>query len=295
MTPTEYKARYENLVVPLDNGGSTTVCVNQYRLRTLNYNEAAATAFLNKLDRGGADMELRVDPGAEVFRVAHSNADGSVRVNEMTRTGLQKVEASVLPHVRSFARYVFAGKGSPEHCQIVLQLADHWKLAPRGLQAYADEALGLDCNGFVGNYLWHVRRGQPWSDQGLKANEGPDSSISQYFAGKTLITRWEDMKPGRSYILGRVNELGGGIIDGGGDTAANAGHIAITEPSKFRPGTMSTPFSIYVVEATGGHNPGLWESWYSLVGTRPGHVFNVNREEMIAGHQRYPFKIAEVL
>ncbi len=295
MTPTQYKARYEKLVVPLANGGATTIRLNQYRLRSLNYNEAAANAFLNRLDRGGVDIELRVDSGPEVFRIAHRLSDGSTTVNQMTRSGPGPVDTAVLKNVRLIARYVFAGKGSPEHCQIVLQLVDHWKLAPLGLQAYADSALGLDCNGFVGNYLWHVRRGRPWTDQGLDVNEGPDSLIPQYFIGKTAIAHWEDMKPGRSYILGRVSSLGA-IIEGGG-SAANAGHIAITEPGRFRTPDASRPPGIYVVESTAAHTPGLWESWYSLKGMshKFARVFDVNREAMIAGHQHYAFRIAEVL
>ena len=77
MTPSQYKARYENLTVPLDTGGSTTIRLNQYRLRPMNYNETAAKAFLNKFDRNGVDMELRVDSGPETFRIAHRQPDGS--------------------------------------------------------------------------------------------------------------------------------------------------------------------------------------------------------------------------
>ena len=223
-------------------------------LRSSNYNQAAAQAFLNRLDRSGVDMELRVDSGPEVFRIADRRPDGSVAVHEMTRTGPGRVDAAVLRNVRLIARYVFAGKGSPEHCQIVLQLADHWGLAPSGLQSYADNALGLDCNGFVGNYLWHIKRGRPWSDLELDANEGPDSVISQYFVGKTRIGHWQDMKPGRSYIFGKVNDTGA-IIEGGG-SAANAGHIAITEPSRFRGSTFLSPPAVYVVEFDGRAQPG---------------------------------------
>ena len=68
----------------------------------------------------------------------------------------------------------------------------------------------------------------------------------------------------------------------------------ITEPSRFRRPDGTSPPGIFVVESTAAHNPGLWESWYSLesVGRRSTRVF---RESMIAGHQRYPFRIAEVV
>jgi hypothetical protein len=295
MTPAQYKARYENLVIPRAKGEPVTVNMNQYRLRTLNYNEAAAHAFLNRLDRSGVDVELTVDSGPETFRIGHRKEDGGVDVHDMTRTGPARVDPHVLAQVRLMARYVFAGKGAPEHCQIVLQLADHWNLAPAGLQAYADKALGLDCNGFVGNYLWHVKRGRPWTDQGLDANEGPDSTISQYFTGKHFISHWEDMKPGLSYIFGKVNAAGA-IIEGGGASATNAGHIAITEPSHFRPAGDMRPPAVHMVESTIAHQPGLCESWYSPISmsSRFAKVFNIHREAMIAGHQQYPFKIAAV-
>jgi len=239
-------------------------------------------------------MQLRVDPGPETFRVLHRFRDSSFTVNDITQTGPRRVDDAVLRNIRLIARYVFAGKGSPEHCQIVLQLADHWKLAPQGLQPYADAALGLDCNGFVGNYLWHVKRQRPWTDQGLDVNEGPDSVISQYFVGKKAISGWEEMQPGRSYIFGKVGD-NGAIIEGGG-SAAHAGHIAITEPGRFRKADWSKPPAVFVLESTAAHDPGLWGSWYSLQSMHHqfSRVFNVQREDMIPGHQRFPFRIAEV-
>jgi hypothetical protein len=296
MTPRQYKARYESLTVSLAGGGSATVKINKYRNRHhKSYNEATATAFLNKLAAARIDTELLVDSGPETFRILHRNRDSSFTVNEMTETGPQRVNQQVdYKFLQLMARYVFAGKGAPEHCQIVLQLADHWKLAPRGLQAYADDALGLDCNGFVGNYLWHGLRRQPWKELGLNASEGPDSSIGEYLQRKKKINGWNEMVPGRCYILGLVNSAGT-IVAGGGD-GTNDGHIAITEPSLVRPPDSFGRVGIYVVEATGAHDPGLWESWYGLEGTSakfPG-VFNVNREEMIAGHQHLSFRMAEV-
>ena len=118
--------------------------------------------------------------------------------------------------------------------------------------------------------------------------------ISQYFLGKRALSHWEEMQPGRSYIFGKVADTGA-IIEGGG-SAAHAGHIAITEPNRFRKSDWSTPPAVFVVESTVAHNPGLWGSWYSLQSMHETHarVFRIYREDMIAGHQRYPFRIAEV-
>lgn len=45
----------------------------------------------------------------------------------------------------------------------MLQLADRFNLlAGSDLQSYGDNYLGLDCNGFVGNYLIHGHREGDW-------------------------------------------------------------------------------------------------------------------------------------
>ena len=276
MPPSQYKKRYESLVVAVEKGGAQTIKLNRYRARYGGgYNEKAVKAFLDQFDKSGVDMTLQVDSGS----------------------GSAPVDGADLKNFRTIARYVFAGKGSPEHCQMVLQLVDHWKLAPSGLQAYADEALGLDCNGFVGNYLWHDKRNKPWTDQGLNDDEGPDSSMSQYKRkNNNPVERWEDMAGASSYIFIKVDESGA-IFEGGGPGAI-AGHIAITEPNRFRAAKSSTPSGVWVVESTIAHNPGLWESWYSLdsMSKKSKHVFKVHREEMKTGkdHEYVFFRIFEV-
>ena len=282
-SPLVYKQRYENLPVMLENGNTVTVSVHKYVNAGLAqfHNPAARDAFLTKLNSAGVDIELRVDSGH----------------------GLQSVDASVLHNVPLFARYVFAGKGAPEHCQIVLQLANHWNLAPQGLQAYADASLGLDCNGFVGNYLWHIIDERPWSEMGHDHTDGPDTGISGYLDKRKKISLFGEIKRGRCYILGR-SDAGGNVIDKvAGDDAA---HIAITEPGLsgnavhsrtdlsytlddapltwgFRPNHLRTwskpgPLgsegpvladpgldAIFVVESTASaKQPGLSASWYRL-------------------------------
>ncbi|MCC6368854.1 MAG: hypothetical protein IT165_35480 [Bryobacterales bacterium] len=295
MSPAAYKARYEHLQVPLANGGTVEMRVNQYRLRGLpghDVDEAALKAFLEALRKHHVDMELRVDPGARGFRILHRNRDSSFRVTEQTVTGPEKVKADFLEKLSVMARYVFVGKGAPEHCQIVLQLVDHWKLAPDGLQIYADNALGLDCNGFVGNYLWHASHQQDWGSLGISRHqEGPDVSIDGYFDRRRAIRKWEDLNPAHSYIMGKVDDAGH-VIPGG--SVRNAGHIVITEPGRIRQGSGAQPPAVWAVESTAAHNPGLWESWYSFLGVDRAGDFTIRREDMIAGHQVMKFRIAPV-
>jgi hypothetical protein len=254
-------------------------------------NEAARKAFFDSLSKHHVDMELRVEPGARSFRILHRNRDSTFAVTQQTVMGPEKVGSDFLKQISVMARYAFVGKGAPEHCQLVLQLVDHWKLAPDGLQSYADNVLGLDCNGFVGNYLWHANRQQSWSSLGLgKHQEGPDVSIDGYFDRRKAIRRWEDLNPARSYIMGLVKA--GKVVPGG--SALNAGHIAITEPGRFRLATADQRPAVWAVESTAAHDPGLWESWYSFLSVDPSGVFTMKREEMIAGHQIVTFRIAPV-
>jgi hypothetical protein len=285
LNPGKYKSYYEKLEVPLVDGGSTTVNVHKYRLvnappsADFRRNQQAMDAFLDKL-RGGVKVDLHVN---------------LVPVKDDTPTGLQPVASSVLNQLSVMARYVYGGKGAPEHCQLVLQLVDHWNLAPDGLQRYADDALGLDCNGFVGNYLWHARLGKPWTEMGLNKHDGPDQTIDDYFDHRSqkLVSKWEDINSANIYILGEADEQTGKIIPGG---SSDTGHITITEPGVFRTAKPSLGSAIWVVESTASApDPGLLESWYSLdsVGSSP-KVFKLTRESITNARRKVVFKISQV-
>jgi hypothetical protein len=263
--------------------------------------EAAKKAFKSSLDKYHGDMHLRVDPGARSVRILHRYRDSSFNVTEQMVTeqmpaSPEDVASDFLKQIDLMARYVFVGKGAPEHCQLVLELVDHWKLAPSGpsgLQSYADKALGLDCNGFVGNYLWHVNGRHDWSSLGIRnQDEGPDFTIDAYFHRRKSIHRWKDLNPARSYIMGLVDEKTGLIIPGG--PKSPPGHIAITEPGRFRPRTASQPPAVWAVESTVAHKPGLWESWYSVISEDGSGIFTMKREAMVAHHQIKKFRIAPV-
>jgi hypothetical protein len=303
MSPSQYKARYENLSVSLDNGPPATVRVNQYRLRSMNYKAAANDAFISMLKKRGIDTELRVqtesglvrvDPGLSQTEDAYKKRTGIELVFSEYGAGGQatKVDSRVTDW-GALAHYTFLGKGSPEHCQIVLQLANHWGLAP-DLQQYADDNLGLDCNGFVGNYLWHSKNGNPWMDLGVRNQDhGPDAWISGYFDGKRLLASWDDLDTSRSYIFGLVDNSGN-IIPGG--PGSSSGHIIITEPNRRnnRVGKDGKPFfAVWSVESTAGHTPGLWESWYTCTAVS-NKIFSIDREQMIPGSRYLDFKIAAI-
>lgn len=333
LTPGDYKKRYENIELP---GKTVPVHINKYRLAGKNENTAARSAFLAALAKRGIDTALRIDTGEGSAWVdprvtEHEDAlkrhrpdlllegwmapsrhdlvlSGAGVQRDARPLGVRRAERELGSrtdtHVTDWnklARLVFAGKGSPEACQAVLQLADAWGLAP-DVQAYADSALGLDCNGFVGNYLWHVKNGNPWTNLGAGNHDlGPDSPIrTGYFDHyqHRLLDHWEALDTGKMYIMMEVG-TDGVVINGGTGDPNHAGHIVITEPNQRneRPGAdPAKTFAVKSVEATGGHTPeGLWESWYTCRSyDSRTKIFSIFRESMDAGHKTMDVKIAAV-
>jgi hypothetical protein len=138
-----------------------------------------------------------------------------------------------------FARAVqaFSGKGSPEDVQLTLQLAARCRIAPNGMQQYCDELvdpkyprLGLDCNGFVGNYLRYRNSATQWnffdpvsSKTIINGDMGINSIVTK--VSPEPIKNVNDMLAPRMYVLGMVDKAGK-VIDGG---FGAIGHIMITQ------------------------------------------------------------------
>ncbi len=290
-TPTGYKKRYETLQIPLKTGAPASVSVTKYRATFMGtgamaVNKTAMDAFEGKFfdlaKKGfGSDLALKIDSGSGLADL--TSEDGKKLYTPDYHNALRALKG------------VFQGKGSPELCQIVLQLAAQWKLAgadQASLQTYADDALGLDCNGFAGNFIWHVTDKKDWTDHGFDASEGPNSKINVYQGKNAAITRWEDVSAG-PYLFLRTNEQGA-VLDGQGE---DIGHIAITEPQKFRPKNGSTPRGVFVVESSASMG-GLNESWYSLdsMSKKAKDVFFLRREAVPLGqkHDLLYFKIFQL-
>jgi hypothetical protein len=70
--------------------------------------------------------------------------------------------------------YPFVGKGSPEQAQIAIQLIYRYHKAVFTPDEFvAKDFIGLDCNGFVGNYIQRVVQNQDWSDADNDKDPGP--------------------------------------------------------------------------------------------------------------------------
>jgi hypothetical protein len=135
----------------------------------------------------------------------------------------------------------FSGKGSPEDVQLTLQLAVRCGVAaPGSLQGYCDERvdpnyprLGLDCNGFVGNYLRYGNSEKQWiyidpvsSAHFINADMGIASIVTKLKSD--AVTKEADLLNPRKYVLALVNSSGA-VIDGG---FGPVGHIMIIEEMK---------------------------------------------------------------
>lgn len=141
MTPREYLDWYENLTVPLVSGAVVTgVDCHEYRINTHSsdpdHRASAGQVAWNNLHRALLRHGLRNHP-----------------VFHFDLTGEEADEREL--------RLVFQGKGTPEGIIQVLRLANAVGLVQgtrAALNDYCTLYLGIDCSGFVTNYLRHNGR-----------------------------------------------------------------------------------------------------------------------------------------
>ena len=107
MSPSQYKARYENLSVSLGDGSSTPVRLNQYRLKSINYKAAANNAFLDMFKKYGIDIELRIQTETGVVRVIRVSAKPKMLSKKRTGVGVVLSEDSPDRHETKMDSRVF--------------------------------------------------------------------------------------------------------------------------------------------------------------------------------------------
>jgi hypothetical protein len=166
----------------------------------------------------------------------------------------------------------FVGKGAPEHCQLVLQLIQYLNLETNP-QKYADDNLGLDCNGWTGNYIRHGFGSAGWQDHGINGKGVHPETLVKDFLDMNQhrrVKNWTEMSAGTPYVLVRTDAQGQVITTNSG---SDIGHVLITDLKTGSTTTATT--AIQIVEATGTHQPpadstrdfggGLVTSDYKLV------------------------------
>jgi hypothetical protein len=137
-------------------------------------------------------------------------------------------------------RFPFAGKGSPEQVQATIQLLYRFRDNKSTVEQFAGGVgtqnqynfIGLDCNGFVGNYLQRVYwKKYGWLDQNNSKDPGPDTTIRDLFLDNTtpVYNLADFAASGQSIYLFAFCSDDGKIYDHG-DGPDGAGHIMITDP-----------------------------------------------------------------
>lgn len=313
MTPIQFAQKYQKLSVyiidpsaPADTDSSgkppgewvENVNVSSYRLGEsgeglvgevspagiatykTKYKDALTRSFRSYAD----GKNSKGKPADEGITVVVKTVNGTEYVRRHTYNEL--AYSSVMPYY---------GKGSPEEVQLALQLRYRFQ-AKKGKLAYDLASfvklkfIGLDCNGFVGNYIHRISRNNTtWLQQ---KNLGAGNGISQImdsldYRGQKILTLDDVMKnPAATFVMALCTEKGHV-----GDRIPNkhgqmgAGHILITEP-----GTMTRTGDVLnfcVIESAGGVGLTIREGRISAFDKRTG-IFQVER----GGQPGIPMRIA---
>ena len=302
MTPLDYARRYWKLQVPMgtdSNARTQSVRIHQYRLVNMTGGASPALPAKDRL-LGEAKRALLKDKTLEV-QVVLSN--DSSRRQSFIFTQWSDIAVILLRP--------FIGKGSPEEVQVALQLAVRYGLTSEAnLQQYADDSrIGLDCNGFVGNYLRQLNDGSlKW--YGMSSDTTSSSSRIRDLLQKSgrQVKKLDELTPDGIYLMGMVDASGEVV-----NTSVPAGHVVVSEPftlgSSYLPGLAAAAAAVptvvgparaglgvasyvlnhvaravpgsaptlQVVESTGAKNHGLVSSTYAMQPPTAKGVFTVQR------------------
>jgi hypothetical protein len=142
------------------------------------------------------------------------------------------------------------GKGSPHDYELALEWAVRSNKIPTvnqgTIQTYCDEHLGIDCSGFVTNYL--VARGS----MAYSSNTVRNTSAASYYSAPRAINDAIQVRQGDLLVW----------MDGN-SAKTNPGHVAVVESYAAQ---SMVGGNMRVVEATGasGANPKLLDSMYAV-------------------------------
>ena len=223
MTPSEFLKQYTEMkvyIVPPEadvttSGVWTSVKVKKYHLGTSPYREMLWRDVSSKVSKG-TQVRIKTIGGMEVT---------SPVLNQH--------------QLWSLFRFPFAGKGSPEQVQATIQLLFRFRRNKSTVEQFAGGVgkqnehnfIGLDCNGFVGNYLQRVHwKKYDWWNQNNEHDPGPDTTIKDLFLDNTNpLYSLSDFNDCHSICLLAFCSNEGKIYDHG-DGPGGAGHIMITDP-----------------------------------------------------------------
>jgi len=270
---------------------------NEYRNLTVAFDDGPGTVRIERYHEGGWDKEADrlIDDVMGDFQQQKKKNPGYALTLTVSGKGVAFKDANVL---RRCLHYAFEGKGSPEDCQVGAQLAVLRKRTTKAnLQRYCDDHVGLDCNGFVGNYLWYRRDHKAWPDMMPVENQGPNALINDLvFTGTTPVAGLGSLQSAALNIFALLDGHNRVVAK---DSSAAHAHIVISEPGKFTPSSFVTnsfggldPVSgiwghpaLWCVESTGPQGQvGLKDDWYALTEVLDTKT---NKIQSVHGHAAY--------
>ena len=275
MTPFQYAQNYWVLPVPLvDDAGELKgwdfAKVSKYRLA----NPINAAGEPEKYDAMTTSSLHEFESKINLFAKPKEDEEIIIYTKDLNgnlkTTSFKRGEKNRL--LRLSKRAIW-GKGTPEECQITLQLLYRFGVATniQQLRQYCNDGkIGLDCNGFVGTYMRDCL--------GKKVDE--NTTILDLWQNGIPVKSFDEIKNFNVYVLAMVGTNGTVIAR---IAEGKHGHIMITSPTNMdmigvREGKVYQRLN--VVESTGGK--GLIESDYLLLeeekaGGKNTGVFKVHR------------------
>ena len=237
MGPMEYARKYWDLEFPIINDENEIVTYDRVRFGKYRLYTGWNPKKGGGPPPGQAEFYSAVSSYAYRFFAQKKRLELRVKNVWGDVVYLQYKTAAELRETLVRAVQPFSGKGSPEDVQLTLQLAARCNLAPNGLQRYCDELvdtqyprLGLDCNGFVGNYLRYRNSETKWNSYDpvssktiINGDMGINSIVTK--VAPEPVKNVDEMLAPRMHVLGMVDGSGK-VIDGG---FGPIGHIMITQ------------------------------------------------------------------
>lgn len=269
MNPLHYEKRYHELVVSLDGLGTTTVDVHRYQNNDKKFKTNAFwgnKAALEHKDQvlGKMNDEIRREQRAAAARPG-PDVPQIEALRQAFGAAVHLKDAEVLRRLKPSLMHVHSGKGSPEEVAAVLHLVARYKLYDKaiadqaaGVRDYCDKYIGLDCNGFVGNYARATGRAR-----------GPSDVIPSFAPAADRRARIEDVQADDVMVW------------------TDFGHITVIHSiDPVTTGPDGKPARDCVVVEASAHNPskgastqhgGLQHSTYSIRSVGKDKVFAVER------------------
>jgi hypothetical protein len=263
MSPSDFMMEYRSMTVPLIDGTAIyNVDVHEYR---------NAKDYYQGTDDISSDHDVADGMGA-FKKLKNAIIRGSKKLGSLKYRCTLDIGVNGQPAKRTHTEDVdlrefelcFAGKGSPQQLQQVLRLAQAYgfiRPEEASMKRYVTKYLGIDCSGFVSNYLRVVG--------GLDIHPAKVNSIAYRSLGKQVKSLAE--------VQGR-------------DVVAWAGtnHVAIIDSAAFHYNRDAKQalqsFYCLVVESTGAdatqgdvHSDGLMCTYYMIMPADQHSIFTIAR------------------